>query len=75
MNKIEGRSFTSNHVKLLKHLDKLKLIQDNYYNSPEFWINSIKGKYKSLWNSGKIHCYDSYPPHIYENKNITPFLI
>ena len=52
------------------HLCKLKLIEDNYYYSPEFWINSIKGKYKSLWNSGKIHCYDSYPPHIYENKNI-----
>jgi hypothetical protein len=28
-NKTEGRSFTSNHVKLLKHLDKLKLIQDD----------------------------------------------
>lgn len=32
--KVEGRSFTSNHVKLLKHLDKLKLIQDNEPPSP-----------------------------------------
>ena len=34
MNKIEGRSFTSNHVKLLKHLDKLQLIQNNQPPSP-----------------------------------------
>jgi pyruvate-formate lyase-activating enzyme len=33
-NKTEGRSFTSNHVKLLKHLDKLKLIQDGKPPSP-----------------------------------------
>lgn len=32
--KTEGRSFTSNHVKLLKHLDKLKLIQDGNPPSP-----------------------------------------
>ena len=52
------------------HICKLKLIQDNYYNSPEFWITSIKGKYKSLWNSDTHHYNDSYPPHMYENKNI-----
>lgn len=28
MKKVTGQSFTSNHVKLLKHLDKLKIIQD-----------------------------------------------
>jgi hypothetical protein len=27
-NPVEGRSYTSNHVKLLKHLDKLQLIQE-----------------------------------------------
>ena len=26
--KVQGRSYTSNHVKLLKHLDRLKIIQD-----------------------------------------------
>lgn len=32
--KTEGRSFTSNHVKLLKHLDKLKRIQEGKSPSP-----------------------------------------
>jgi organic radical activating enzyme len=32
--KTEGRSFTSNHVKLLKHLDKLKTIQEGKSPSP-----------------------------------------
>jgi len=34
LSKVEGRSFTSNHVKLLKHLNKLKKIQDNESPSP-----------------------------------------
>jgi MoaA/NifB/PqqE/SkfB family radical SAM enzyme len=33
-SKVEGRSYTSNSVKLLKHLDKLKKIQDNEPPSP-----------------------------------------
>lgn len=32
--KVQGRSYTSNHVKLLKHLDKLKIIQDGGRPSP-----------------------------------------
>lgn len=32
--KIEGRSFTSNHVKLLKHLDKLQILQQGGPPSP-----------------------------------------
>lgn len=32
--KTEGRSFTSNHVKLLKHLNKLKIIQEGKPPSP-----------------------------------------
>ena len=34
MEKVQGRSFTSNHVKLLKHLDKLKKIQIGEAPSP-----------------------------------------
>ncbi len=34
MDKVQGKSFTSNHVKLLKHLDKLKTIQDGGQASP-----------------------------------------
>ena len=34
MKKVEGRSFTSNTTKLLKHLDKLKNIQDGKPPSP-----------------------------------------
>jgi organic radical activating enzyme len=33
-NKVQGRSYTSNHVKLLKHLDRLKLIQDGKRPKP-----------------------------------------
>ena len=33
-SQVQGRSFTSNTTKLLKHLDKLKLIQDNKPPSP-----------------------------------------
>ena len=32
--KVQGRTYTSNHVKLLKHLDKLKKIQDKKPPSP-----------------------------------------
>ena len=34
MKKVEGRSFTSNTTKLLKHLDKLKDFQDGKPPSP-----------------------------------------
>ena len=34
MSKVQGKSFTSNTTKLLKHLDKLKKIQDNEPPSP-----------------------------------------
>ena len=27
-DKVQGRSYTSNHVKLLKHMDRLQLIQN-----------------------------------------------
>ena len=27
-DKVQGRSYTSNHVKLLKHMDRLQIIQD-----------------------------------------------
>ena len=33
-DKVQGRSFTSNHVKLLKHMDKLQRIQDGKPPSP-----------------------------------------
>lgn len=33
-DKVQGRSFTSNSVKLLKHMDKLKIIQDGGRPSP-----------------------------------------
>lgn len=34
MEKVQGKSYTSNNVKLLKHLDKLKIIQDGGRPSP-----------------------------------------
>ena len=33
-DKVQGRTYTSNHVKLLKHLDRLQLIQDGKRPSP-----------------------------------------
>ena len=34
MEKVQGRSYTSNHVKLLKHLNKLEIIQKGGLPSP-----------------------------------------
>jgi beta-1,4-mannosyl-glycoprotein beta-1,4-N-acetylglucosaminyltransferase len=50
------------------HICKLQLINDNFYNSPEFWITSINENYKSLWNSNTHHYNEPYPPYLYENK-------
>ena len=52
------------------HIRKLKLIEDNFYNSPEFWVTSINENYKTLWNSNTHHYNDPYPYYLYENKNI-----
>lgn len=52
------------------HIRNLKFINDNYYNSPEFWVTSINGKYQSLWDSNTHHYNSSYPYYLYENKPI-----
>lgn len=52
------------------HIRNLKVINDNYWNSPEFWISSANGVYKSLWGSGTNHYSKSYPYYLYENKNV-----
>jgi hypothetical protein len=52
------------------HIRKLKLIEDNFYNSSEFWVTSINENYKTLWNSNTHHYNDPYPYYLYENKNI-----
>ena len=56
----------SSHIKKINHIDEF----DNCYNSPEFWITTIKGIYKSLWNSNAHHYNDDYHYSIYENKPI-----
>ena len=52
------------------HIRNLNFINDDYYNSPEFWVTSINGTYKSLWNSNTHHYNSSYPYYLYENKPI-----
>jgi len=52
------------------HIRNLNFINDNYYNSPEFWVTSINGTYKSLWDSNTHHYNSSYPHYLYENKPI-----
>jgi hypothetical protein len=52
------------------HIRNLKLINDNYWNSPEYWVTSIDGTYKSLWDSNTHHYNSPYPPYLYENKPI-----
>jgi len=57
------------------HIRKLHEIHDHYYNSPEFWIASTNGIYKSLWNSDINHYNEPYPCFLYENKKIDPITI
>ena len=35
------------------------------YNSPEFWITSIPGKFLNLWTSGVNHYKERYPSSLY----------
>lgn len=59
----------------MSHIQNLKPITDNYYNSPEFWITSNRGNYISLWNSNINHYQELYPFNLYENKdNIIIFI-
>lgn len=52
------------------HIKKLNAITETNcsYNSAEFWVTSIDGIYKSLWNSNTHHYNDDYPYFMYENK-------
>lgn len=50
------------------HVKRLHEIVDCHYNSPEFWVTSVSGIYRSLWNSGINHYDDCYPSVLYENK-------
>ena len=50
------------------HIRKINVINDNYYNSPEFWVTSVKGIYKSLWYSNTNHYHSDYSYKKYENK-------
>ena len=52
------------------HIKKLHIINDDYYNSPEFWITSTKGNYVTLWNSDTHHYNSPYKFINYENKDI-----
>ena len=53
----------------MSHIQNLKHITNNYYNSPEFWITSNKGNYISLWNSNVNHYQELYSFSLYENKD------
>lgn len=52
------------------HISKLSKIVDNYYNTPEFWVTSISGKYCNLWTSGVNHYNEPYESVLYEGKYI-----
>jgi hypothetical protein len=47
------------------HIKKLEKCKHVNYNSPEFWITSVKGDHKELWNSGQNHYYSRYTPDKY----------
>lgn len=48
-----------------EHIRKLGECKHVNYNSPEFWVTSVKGVHKELWNSGVNHYYDRYTPDKY----------
>lgn len=48
-----------------EHIRKLGLCPYVNYNSPEFWVTSIKGQYKTVWNSGVDHYRRRYEQHNY----------
>lgn len=52
------------------HILKKDVINDNYYNSSEFWITNSSGTYVSLWNSNVNHYESSYKFTNYENKGV-----
>ena len=52
------------------HILKKNSINDNFYNSPEFWITNSVGSYVSLWNSNVHHNNSLYKFTNYENKGI-----
>ena len=59
----------------IKKLDIQKL-NENKYNSPEFWITSnCKGNFLSLWNSNVRHYHHLYSAEIYQNKGIKPYIV
>jgi len=57
------------------HIKNINEIIDQFYNSPEFWITSINGTYKSLWNSNTHHYDYDYHYSIYENKPIDNVIV
>ena len=52
------------------HIRRLHDIVDRHYNSPEFWVTSVPGVYRSLWNSDINHYTNCYPGVLYENKDV-----
>jgi beta-1,4-mannosyl-glycoprotein beta-1,4-N-acetylglucosaminyltransferase len=62
---------TSSHIKKINTTSKT----NSFYNAPEFWVTSINGVYKSLWNSNTHHYNDEYPYFRYENKQINILII
>ena len=52
------------------HIKNLHIINDDHYNSPEFWITTTKGNYVSLWHSNTHHYDSPYKFINYENKEI-----
>lgn len=47
------------------HIRTLQKCTYTCYNSPEFWITSMPGKFFSLWTSGVNHYKERYPPSLY----------
>jgi len=47
------------------HLRTLSKCTYECYNSPEFWITSLPGKFLNKWTSGVNHYKERYPPSIY----------
>jgi hypothetical protein len=47
------------------HLRKLEKCKYECYNSPEFWVTSIQGKFLTLATSNVNHYHERYPPSKY----------
>lgn len=48
------------------HLRTLQKCAYSCYNSPEFWVTSVKGKYLTLWSSNVNHYQELYPESLYK---------